>query len=161
MRFIDDIAERCAAFFATKKDYWIHSGLVARADILFHLAQVDTGHRPLTSDYYLVAALYATVLHTDISVDYHISQLRILIDDYDPSMRYTSFQEQIHGSLSYRRRSLSRDQRRLLHAFDRFTLRYPDFDYQQFFDGYFPAVTKIPSSHAPATVIPFRSRRSA
>lgn len=161
MRFIDDIADRCVAFFATKKDYWIHTGLVARADTLFHLAQEDTGHRPLALDYYFVAALYSSVLPTDVSLDYHILQLCILDETYDPSSRYAFFQERVHGSIPYLELPLSRDERRLLGSFDRFTLRYPDFDYQQFFDGYFPAATKIPSSHPPADVIPFRSRRTA
>ncbi|MEK6868324.1 MAG: hypothetical protein AABX98_05885 [Nanoarchaeota archaeon] len=164
MSVIHDLVDRCREFFPKRRDHWEHTQLLSKVDILYTLAQTDTEHRALAVDYCLVAAFYASVIPTGVSVDYHLVRVRTLVEeDYDPRTRYTSLREEIHGSVSYKEATISRDKRKLLDAFDRFTLRYPGFDYQQFFDVYFPCATELPDQRPEklTNIILFPTQRTA
>ena len=143
MTNIYDLVDRCKEFFATRMDFHVYRSLVVSGDKLYVLAKYDSGQKELAADFYLVAAFYSSILQMKLTPEDHMIRLREVLDDYDPSARYAFFQEQRHHSHWYNAHYISREQRRLLNGFDRFTSRYPVFDYQNFFEVYFPNTTQV------------------
>ena len=149
--------ERAKESLETKLDYWKRIDLAVQGDILSFVAQRNSRYVSLCTDSYFIAALYATVPGSDLSPAHYAAQVRAIHPSYDPLQRYTVLLSHFYSLDSEAVDSLPRQERKVLQGLERFTRRYPDFDYFAFCAQYFPAAFAASArSEIPQSILPFR-----
>lgn len=151
--FIDTVKES----LEKRLDYWTRLDLAVQADISLFLVQRSLRDASLCADSYFIASLYASVLECDLSADHYVAQVHVINPSYNPLQRYSTLLTQFHSSSCESSDKISSKERKVLQGLDRFSRRYPTFDYDAFCARYFPGAFAASSDRSgPRNILPFR-----